>query len=56
VLEDLRVQFALIDVPLAAVRRHLVSGEPGPAVVDDLVRECCIALMQRGGGKKGTGP
>lgn len=40
-----RVQFALIDVPLTAVRRHLVSNEPVPLVVDDLVRECCTALI-----------
>ncbi len=44
-----RVQFALIDVPMSAVRRHLAAGEPVPAVVDDLVRECCIALMPRRG-------
>lgn len=40
-----RVQFALIDVPLAAVRRHLASGKPVPLAVDDYVRECCGALL-----------
>jgi AcrR family transcriptional regulator len=47
-----RVQFALIDVPLASVRRHLAAGEPIPAVADDLVRECCQALLA--GGKEPT--
>ena len=40
-----RVQFALIDVPLAAVRRHLAANEPIPASVDDMVRACYMTLI-----------
>ncbi len=32
-----RVVFALVDVPYAAGRRHLIAGEPPPPIVDDLV-------------------
>jgi len=41
-----RVQFALIDIPLAAVRRHLAGNEPIPPLIDDMVRTCYIALIQ----------
>lgn len=34
-----RVVFALVDVPYAAGRRHLVNGEPPPPLVDELVTE-----------------
>lgn len=34
-----RVVFALVDVPYAAGRRHLVAGEPPPPLVDDLVTQ-----------------
>jgi AcrR family transcriptional regulator len=34
-----RVVFALVDVPYAAGRRHLVHGEPPPPLVDELVTE-----------------
>ena len=40
-----RVQFALIDMPLAAVRRHLAADEAIPVVIDELVRECSQALL-----------
>jgi len=40
-----RAQFALIDMPLAAVRRHLAAREPVPPWTDDLVRDCCDALL-----------
>jgi AcrR family transcriptional regulator len=41
-----RVTFALVDVPYAAVRRHLVAGVPPPAEVDALVRETVAALLR----------
>ena len=31
--------FALVDVPYAAGRRHLVNGEPPPPLVDELVTQ-----------------
>jgi AcrR family transcriptional regulator len=34
-----RVVFALVDVPYAAGRRHLVNGEPPPLLVDELVTQ-----------------
>ena len=34
-----RVVFALVDVPYAAGRRHLVNGEPPPPLVDELVTQ-----------------
>jgi len=34
-----RVVFALVDVPYAAGRRHLISGEPPPSLVDELFTE-----------------
>jgi AcrR family transcriptional regulator len=41
-----RVTFALVDVPHAAVRRHLAAGRPPPPEVDDLVREAASALLR----------
>ena len=40
-----RATFALVDVPLAAVRRHLQDGESPPAVIDEMVRETYLATM-----------
>lgn len=40
-----RVRFALVDVPLAAVRRHLKDNTPLAASVDNLVGTCCSALI-----------
>jgi hypothetical protein len=40
-----RATFALVDVPLAAVRRHLQDGESPPAVIDEMVRETYRATM-----------
>lgn len=40
-----RVRFALIEVPLAAVRRHLKENIPVPASIDDWVAACCSALI-----------
>ena len=41
-----RTVFALIDVPLASVRRHLEDDETPPEYVDELVRETCITIME----------
>jgi AcrR family transcriptional regulator len=40
--------FAVLDVPLAAVRRHVVANEKPPPVVDELVRSAYGALIPRG--------
>lgn len=40
-----RVVFALVDVPYAAGRRHLVNGEPPPPLVDDLVTETLRCVL-----------
>ena len=40
-----RVVFALVDVPYAAGRRHLVAGEPPPPPVDDLVTETLRCVL-----------
>jgi|SRR5208283_104766 len=42
-----RVQFALIDVPYAAVRRSVIAGEPPPEVVDRLVSETYDVILGR---------
>jgi AcrR family transcriptional regulator len=39
--------FALADVPLAAVQRHLQAGKPPPKSVDGLVEETCLAVLGR---------
>lgn len=41
-----RAQFALADVPIAAVRPHLAKGEVPPPVVDELVREAFLAVAR----------
>jgi AcrR family transcriptional regulator len=43
-----RATFSLVDVPLAAVRRHLQDGESPPAVIDEVVRETYLATMGSG--------
>ncbi len=40
-----RVTFALVDVPYAATRRHLLAGEPPPTDVDDLVTQVCACVL-----------
>jgi AcrR family transcriptional regulator len=40
-----RATFALVDAPLAAVRRYLQDGESPPAIVDEMVRETYLATM-----------
>jgi AcrR family transcriptional regulator len=37
--------FALVDVPLGAVRRYLVTGRPPPLSVDDLVARTCRCIL-----------
>ena len=41
-----RATFALVDVPLAAVRQHLQEGQPPPGIVDELVRETYLAIIR----------
>jgi AcrR family transcriptional regulator len=41
-----RATFSLVDVPLAAARRHLQDGESPPAIVDEMVRETYLATME----------
>ncbi|WP_214401686.1 TetR/AcrR family transcriptional regulator [Pseudonocardia lacus] len=41
-----RVVFALVDVPYAAVHRHLADGSAPPPEVDALVRETVTALLR----------
>ena len=46
-----RVVFALVDVPYAAGRRHLIAGEPPPPFIDDLVTEtlqCVLGIEPQG--------
>jgi AcrR family transcriptional regulator len=40
-----RTRFALFDVPLAAVLRHIQAGESPPSVVDQLVRDTYFAIL-----------
>jgi AcrR family transcriptional regulator len=40
-----RTVYALIDVPLAAVRRYLEAGEMPPGFVDTLIKETCKTVM-----------
>ena len=46
-LELGRTVFALIDVPYAAVLRHIRQGKKPPTAVDDYIRETYIAIMGR---------
>jgi AcrR family transcriptional regulator len=40
-----RVWFAVVDVPYAAVRRHLAAGEAPPPLADELIRAAYRATM-----------
>jgi len=40
-----RATFAVVDVPYAATRRHLLAGEPPPPELDDLVAAACRCLL-----------
>jgi AcrR family transcriptional regulator len=39
------VNAALIDIPYAVVRRHLIAGRPVPAGADAIVEQCALALI-----------
>lgn len=41
-----RSTFALVDVPLAAVRQYLQKGQPPPGIVDELIRETYLAIIR----------
>jgi AcrR family transcriptional regulator len=44
--DDLRrALFVLVEVPLAAVKQHIVRGEPPPPVVDALIAETFRAIV-----------
>jgi hypothetical protein len=40
-----RVVFALVDVPYAVVRRHLIQGEPPPPLAAELVTETLRCVL-----------
>jgi AcrR family transcriptional regulator len=42
-----RVAFALVEVPLAAVKQHIQRGEPPPALVDELIGDTYRAVIAR---------
>jgi AcrR family transcriptional regulator len=42
-----RVNAAVIDIPYAVVRRHLIAGHAIPASADAIVEQCAQALIQR---------
>lgn len=49
-----RVVFALVDVPYAAGRRHLIAGDPPPPFIDDLVTQtlrCVLDTDSRSSGQ-----
>jgi hypothetical protein len=37
--------FALLDVPYAAVRRYLITGNPPPPSVDDLIARTVRCIL-----------
>ncbi|MFC4908453.1 TetR/AcrR family transcriptional regulator [Actinomadura gamaensis] len=41
-----RVTLAVVDLPLALVRRHLRAGAPLPAHAEDLAEECAADLLR----------
>ena len=41
-----RATFAIVDVPLAAVRQHLQEGKPPPDIVDELIRATYLAIIR----------
>lgn len=45
-LDYRRLVFALVDIPLGAVRRHIADGKPPPAWVDDLVLTAVRAVLE----------
>jgi AcrR family transcriptional regulator len=47
-----RVTFALVDVPYAAARRHLLDGKPPPAAADELVAQVCACVLGEHGSSR----
>ncbi|WP_134046000.1 TetR/AcrR family transcriptional regulator [Amycolatopsis arida] len=43
-----RVSFAIVDVPYAAVRPHLLAGEAPPAMLDAMVVTACRSVLAAG--------
>ncbi len=43
-----RVTFAIVEVPLVAVKQHLQRGEPPPALVDELITETYRSVIEAG--------
>jgi hypothetical protein len=43
-----RVNAALIDIPYAVVRRHLVARQAIPATAEAIVEDCARALISPG--------
>lgn len=44
--DPVRTRFALVDLPLAAVRPYLQSGEPVPSSLDDIVLAALNAVLE----------
>lgn len=40
-----RINAAVIDIPYAVVRRHLIAGQRIPASADAIVEQCALALI-----------
>jgi hypothetical protein len=40
-----RATFVLAEVPIAAVKPHLIQGEPPPPLVDELIRKTYRAIV-----------
>jgi AcrR family transcriptional regulator len=43
-----RINAAVIDIPYAVVRRHLMAGQSIPASADAIVEQCVLALIPPG--------
>lgn len=41
-----RVVFAIVDIPYAAGRRHLLAGEAPPGFLDELVTDACLNALR----------
>jgi hypothetical protein len=42
----LRVNFAILSAPYGAVRPYVQEGVPLPAIIDDLIRTTCRAVLR----------
>ena len=43
-----RVNVAIVDIPYAVMRRHLLAGRVIPTSADDIVADCARALIAAG--------